>query len=229
MSHLPLQHLALPVEDGALPLTFVESDAPGAAVVILPSAFGVGPELEEQLAELAEASGLAAALDPFFRDDGGFIPYGDRPRVMERLGGLDREKVYRDLRATIDWARSRTKSGRVVVVGVCFGGPFALRAAADGTVDGVVTWHGTRLENHLERAQEIRCPLRLHFGEVDPITPPPVIEAVRRAFAGHDARVVVHPGATHGFSHRRAEPWNPEAERAAMDAVRELVREVMAS
>ncbi len=37
--------------------------------------------------------------------------------------------------------------------------------------------------------------------------------------------VVVHDGATHGFTHRSAtEAYRPRAERAAMDAVRELVR-----
>ena len=49
--------------------------------------------------------------------------------------------------------------------------------------------------------------------------------AVRRAFAGRDdIRIIVHDGATHGFSHRAAQKaYDEEAERAGMNSLRELI------
>lgn len=220
-----LARTSIPVGGGALPLTFARGKGTGAVVVLVPSAFGVTADLEVQLEELASASRRVVTFDPFFRGDAGPAEYGDLPRVMARLQALDRSQAQRDLRAAIDWAREREADSPVVVVGVCFGGPFALLAAADGAASAVVTWHGTRIESYLDQFKELRCPLRLHFGSVDPVVPPQAVEAIREAFARHpDARVIVHEGATHGFSHRGApQAHHAAAERAAMASVLELV------
>lgn len=195
------------------------------AVVFMPSAFGVATDVEQQLQELAAEANVAAAFDPFTRDDPGPAVYGDMKRVMARLGRLDRAQTWSDLCAVIRWARAEGPS-KVIVVGVCFGGPFAFQTAVEGIADGVVTWHATRLENHLSSAHEIRCPLRLHFGAADPLTPEPVVEAVRAAVSGlEDARIFVHPGAVHGFTHRAAnDVYSPVAEKAAMASVLDLLR-----
>jgi carboxymethylenebutenolidase len=222
----------LPVEQGELPLTIARGAGAGAAVVIVPSAFGIGADLEAQMEELAERASLVVAMDVFFREDAGPVPYDDRPRAMQRLQGMDRGRVFRDLRATIQWtrdsARSAGGSGRAVVLGICLGGPFALLAAAEGLVDGAVTWHGTRMEVFLERAAEMRCPMRHHFGAADPFSPPEAVEAVRKAFEGRDdVAIVVHEGASHGFSQRAlARAYHERAERAGMDALRDLIGEL---
>jgi carboxymethylenebutenolidase len=218
----------LSVEAGELPLTVARAGGKGAAVVVAPSAFGVAADLVAQMEELAREASLVVSFDPFFRGEAGIVPYDDMPRVMKRLQALDRARAYRDLRAAIVWTRAQS-GGRVVGLGICLGGPFALMAAADGAVEGVVTWHGSRMENYLERAPEMRCPMRLHFGEVDPLSPAQVVQRVRAAFADHaDVRVVVHEGATHGFSHRSApQAHQAAAERAGMESVRELVAAVV--
>lgn len=218
-----VSHESLPVNDTQLPLTIVRGRGTGAAVLVLPSAFGIGPDLVAQLEALAEASSLVVTFDPFFRTDPGRVPYDDMPRIFARLRGLDRAQHQQDIEAVLAWMRQEA-SVPVVGVGVCFGAPFVLAAAADGHLAGVVTWHGSRMEAHLARAGEIHCPLRLHFGALDPVVPPAAVEAVRAAFAGHaDCAVVVHPGATHGFSHRAAPAFDGAAEAAGMAAVLELV------
>ena len=218
------KHL-LPVEAGKLPLTIANAAGAGAALVIMPSAFGVGPDLEGQMAELALDACSVVSFDPFFRENGGFVPYDDHGRAIARLQEFDRTRADRDLRAAIDWARQQNSGQAIVMLGICMGGPYALRAAADGLVDGVVTWHGTRMENYLERAAAMRCPMRLHFGSADPFSPPEAVEAIRGAFVDRpDVKVVVHEGAKHGYSHRAApHAFDAPAERAGMYAVRELV------
>jgi carboxymethylenebutenolidase len=222
---MPIAHQRLPVEAGELPLTIARAGGAGAAVVIVPSAFGVGPDLEAQMEELATDASIVVAIDPFFRGDGGPAPYDDRPRAMARIHEIDRQRAYRDLRAAIDWVRDEHRVPSVLLVGICFGGWFALHAAADRAVDGVITWHGSRMETCLERAADVRCTMRLHFGSDDPIVPPEALDAIRRAFADRsDVRIVVHDGATHGFSHRGAQrAYHPDAERSGMDSVRELI------
>jgi carboxymethylenebutenolidase len=206
-------------------VTIARRNGVGAAVVIVPSAFGIGSDLETQMEELAADASIAIAIDPFFRDDPGPAPYDDTARVMARIQVLDRPRGYRDLRAAIDWVRGQPDGQSVVILGICFGGPYALLAAADGVVDGVVTWHGTRMENYIERAAEMRCPMRLHFGSADPFVRTEAVEAVRVAFAGRrDVRVIVHDGATHGFSHcGAARAYDEQAERAGMASLSELV------
>jgi dienelactone hydrolase len=104
--------------------------------------------------------------------------------------------------------------------------PFVFGAAADGIVDGVVTWHGTALGQHLARPSEMRCPMRLLLGGADPFVPPREVDVVRAAFANRpDVCIAVHTGATHGFSHRAVpEGYRLDAERAAIEAAYELAR-----
>ena len=218
-----IEHTSVPVEGGALPLAVARGGGAGAAVVVMPSAFGIGPDLEAQLTDLAVDARLVIAFDPFFRDGRGLLPYEDMAGVMTRVRGLDTARAYEDLRAALAWTRAQVP-GPIVAVGVCLGAPFVLTAAADGLVDGVVTWHGSRMPDFLGRVAEMRCPMRHHVGGADPFVPPAAVDAIRTAFAGaSDVEIVVHDGATHGFSHRSAAAaYQPAAERAAMDAVRAL-------
>ncbi|HET6582453.1 MAG TPA: dienelactone hydrolase family protein [Nannocystaceae bacterium] len=221
---MTIAHESVALDDGELPLTLAHGGGTGAAIVIMPSAFGVAADLVEQMDELADTASLVVAFDPFFRGEPGVVPYDETQRVLARLQGFDRARAHADVRVAIEWTRERVRMP-IVMLGICFGGPYALVAAADGDVDGVVTWHGTRMHEHLARAEQMRCPMRLHFGALDPIVPPPAVQAVRDAFAQRDdVRIVVHDGATHGFSHRAApRAYDARAERAGMAALRELV------
>ncbi|MCA9540762.1 MAG: dienelactone hydrolase family protein [Myxococcales bacterium] len=220
-----LESLALPPAFDALPVTIARGPHGDAALVIMPSAFSPGPDVEAKMLDLAHEARLCVTYDPFFRTDPGVVPYADFGRVRARIGALDRPALWRDVQMMIAWARTQPGVERVVMLGVCFGGPFALLAAADGLVDGIVTWHGSRMEAFLDRAVEIGCPVRFHFGAVDPFVPPAAVEAVKAAFAAHpDAEIVVHAGATHGFSHADApQAHDPAAELAGMKAVRDLL------
>jgi carboxymethylenebutenolidase len=217
------ESIGIAVAGGAVPTAIVgpEDARQVPAVVVVPSIFGPAPDLLERLSEFADRA-LVAVPDPFWRLGGGTIPYTDREAAFGRLKGFDPGLCIADLRCVVEWAR-RQGNGKVVGLGICFGGPSVLRFAAEGLLDGVVTWHGSRMEQHLERAGDIACPLRLHFGDADPVTPPDAIDAIRAAFAAHpDVATVVHPGASHGFSHD-GPAYDPVACRAGLDAVGELV------
>jgi carboxymethylenebutenolidase len=66
--------------------------------------------------------------------------------------------------------------------------------------------------------------MRLHFGSQDPVVPLEAVEKVREAFEGRpEVEIVVHQGASHGFSHPQGPSYDETAERAAMEAVKGLL------
>jgi len=214
----PSSEVAVP--GGAVPVV-VQGPEGAPALVVVPSIFGPAPDLLAQMATLSDAA-LTVVLDPFWRVGGGVVPYDDHEAAIGRLRGFDRDACFDDVRAVIDWTRERS-NGRVAGLGICFGGPVVLTAAAEGRLDGVVAWHGSRMEQYLERAGDVRCPLRFHFGSADPITPPESIDRIRGAFDGHpDAVFVVHDGLEHGFSHA-GRSWNARAAQAGLDDTRALL------
>ncbi len=209
--------------DGGIPTRVVgPSDASKVGgLLVIPSVYGPAPDLIERLSPYAE-SALIAFPDPFWRVGGGVVPYGERDTVVGRMSSFDVGACTEDLRAVLTWLRARC-NGRVAGLGICFGGPFVLRFAGEGLLDGVVTWHGSRMEGFLKRAADTSCPLRLHFGADDPVTPPQAIEAIRSAFSRHpDLEIVVHAGAVHGFSHD-GPAYDEKACRAGLDAVAEVL------
>lgn len=208
------RELSVPVADGAVPIHVSGPDdatsLPG--VVVVPSIFGANDDLLAQMASLADVA-LTVVMDPFWRQGGGALPYANREKAFARVGELDRSKCGDDVEAVAGWTAQRT-NGRVVGLGICFGGPWVLIGAASGQFAGGVTWHGSRMEGVLDQLEGLTAPLRFHFGDADPITPPEVIDAIRGAFADHpDCTIVIHPGADHGFSHE-----GPAFDQAATDA-----------
>ena len=214
---------AIPVDGGAVPTLVLGPDDPSRlpALVVVPSIYGPAPDLLKRLSELADGA-LIVVPDPFWRVGGGVVPYDDHDKARDRLAGFEPGLCIADMGAVVDWARAQC-DGRVVGLGICFGAPFVLRFAGEGRLAGVVAWHGSRMESYLDRAADTSCPLRLHFGGADPVTPPEAIEKIRAAFASNpDVSIVVHPGAVHGFSHDGA-AYDESACRAGLDATRDLL------
>lgn len=215
----------VPVADGAVPVHVCAPDdaADLPALVVVPSIFGPADDLLAQMRSVS-LLGTTIVVDPFWRlsAGGGVVDYGDHDEAIGRLADFDRGQCRDDLAAVFAWARTNS-NGKVAGLGICFGGPWVLLGAAAGSLDAVVTWHGSRMEGVLERVGELSCPMRLHFGDADPISPPEAIEAIRAAFASNpDAEIVVHPGADHGFSHE-GKAWDPTAAQAGVDAVRDVL------
>ena len=205
---------SIPVAEGAVPIHVSGPDdassLPG--VVVVPSIFGANDDLLAQMASLADVA-LTVVMDPFWREGGGAIPYADRDDAFARVGRMDRSKSRDDVAAVATWTAAQT-NGQLIGLGICFGGPLVLIGAASGQFAGAVTWHGSRMEGVLDQLDGLTAPLRLHFGDADPITPAEVIDAVTTAFADHpDCAIVIHPGADHGFSHE-----GPAYDQAAAEA-----------
>ncbi|MGH7816839.1 MAG: dienelactone hydrolase family protein [Candidatus Binatia bacterium] len=181
------------------------SSEKGAGVVIVSTISGVDSDMTYYADALAVEGFLASAPDMFWRDaDPGPVPWTEdgRKRAFARNDRYDLELGMRDFADVIaDLKKHPRCNGKVAVMGFCFGGPFALLAAAAryGT-DAGISFHGSHVENYLAEIDRVRCPLSFHYGDRDEVAPMTAIERIREAFGRlADARVYVYPGAGHGF------------------------------
>jgi carboxymethylenebutenolidase len=147
-------------------------------------------------------------------------------RFAELAGPLQPDAMERDVARYVDWlaARPSVASGPLGVVGYCFTGGMALRAAAlrPERVGGAASFHGGHLCTDSETSPHHLLPrvkARLLIGHAieDRSMPAAAIEQLDRALAGWGGRYEseVYPGAHHGWTVPDNQAYHREqAERA---------------
>lgn len=171
--------------------------APRGAVVVIQEIFGVNRHIREVADGYARDGYLALAPAIFDRVERNVeLGYGeaDMKRGIElAFQQLDHDLALQDLQAAVSEAGSH---GKVGVVGYCFGGLLAWRAACG--VDGLaaaVCYYGGGITREADR--EPRCPVMMHFGERDAHIP---LDEVKQLEAAQpQAQIFVYP-ADHGFN-----------------------------
>jgi carboxymethylenebutenolidase len=105
---------------------------------------------------------------------------------------IPKEKTLLDLTACINVIK---RSGRVSIVGYCWGGTLAYIAACELPVFCAVSYYGGQIKDHLDKSP--RRPVMYHFGEKDPHIPLSDIDKIRAA----DPNGIFHLyPADHGFN-----------------------------
>lgn len=177
----------------------------GPAIVLLQEIFGVNAEMRE-VADLYAAEGYVVVVPDLFHQFAPNIELGyseaDHAKAYDYYGRFDIERAMRDIRATVDHARTLPEStGKVGALGFCLGGKLAYLAAAECGVDCAVGYYGVGIEKSLDLADRITCPLALHFGTTDPLNPPDAVAAIRDALAGKsNVKLYEYPDAGHAFN-----------------------------
>jgi len=196
-----------------------EDDEKYTAIVVMPAIFGIDDSVKQAMETYAEAGFLVCAPDYFFRTVPG--PAASMEAAVERMKIHDIEQTVLDMEDTIAQIRALPQSnGKVAVLGVCFGGLFAYLSAVRLNADAIGAFHGTRIHDYLNEANELRVPASLHYGSDDPVVPLDQVEMIKKAFAEKaDCEIVVHDGGKHNFSMPNKPGYDASIARSATESV----------
>ncbi|GGE45407.1 dienelactone hydrolase family protein [Actibacterium pelagium] len=150
-------------------------DAEGPAkggIVILQEIFGITDQLKgvaDRYAQLGYNVAIPALFDR--QERGAVIPFDKGPVGRDLMLAAKLENTMKDVDAAV--TALANKGGRVGVIGFCWGGGLALRAAQKSDVAAAVAFYGTRLPQYLDAP--LQAPFLGHFGETDDHVPPEML------------------------------------------------------
>ena len=177
----------------------------GPGLVLFQEIFGVNAHIRAVAEQYALDGFVVLAPDVFWqqerRVDLGYDG-ADMTRALELMTAADGAGLMRDVQDSVAALRARPEvAGRKVgAFGYCMGGRLAYAAAATAGVDAAVAYYGGGIQNQLDLAPRITCPVLFHYGALDAHIPPAAVESVRAAMDGKPAQVHVYPNADHGFN-----------------------------
>jgi carboxymethylenebutenolidase len=184
--------------------------APRGGIVVVQEIFGVTRHIRDVVDQYAAAGYLAIAPALFDRVEPNVdVAYTDMQRAMGYAKAMDADKVMLDLEAAI--ARVGA-TGKIGVVGYCWGGTMAYLASARLDVDAAVAYYGGGINNHLE--EKPRAPVMFHFGEKDAHIPLAAIEETRAAYP--NGIYHLYP-AGHGFNCTDRASYDPACSKLAFE------------
>jgi carboxymethylenebutenolidase len=173
------------------------SSAPKGAVVVIQEIFGVNPHIREVVDGYAADGYYAIAPAIFDRVEPGielgYDETGMNSGIELAFQKLDMANTLADIQATINHASSQ---GKVGVVGYCFGGLLTWLSVCE--LDGVSagsSYYGGGVAGEADRTP--KCPVIMHFGELDAHIPMEDVEKVKAA--NPDVPVYIY-NADHGFN-----------------------------
>ena len=197
-------------------LALPEGDGRGPGLVLLQEIFGVNRYLREIADRYAEEGYVTIAPDLFWRIQPGVdLGYSEAEikAAFDFFARFDPDQAIKDVSDTIRVLRAMPEcNGKVGAIGFCLGGMLAYLTAARCNIDAAVSYYGVGIEKRLNEAGALRCPMVLHFGELDQFVPAAARDAVAAAFTEReDVEVYVYPGANHAFNN----PVRPSYDRFA--------------
>ena len=217
--------------------------APLGAVIVLPEVFGVNGWVRSVADRLAAAGYAALALNTMARTapdlelnyDAAGLELGRQHRdAVTAAGFLD------DLAASVAWLQAQPDLAGLPIgcVGFCFGGHLALLAATLPAIGATCAFYGARVSSFrpgggppsLEQVPQIPGRLWCFCGDQDPLIPPEEITAVAAALTAANGgvpaeaaaarhRLLLAPGAGHGYMCEARADFSPEAARVGWSAM----------
>ena len=182
---------------------------PAPAIVVIQEIFGVNADLRQTCDELATLGYLALSPDLFWRQEADLDMSADSEadwkKGMALYHAFDVAAGVNDIAATMDVARSlRGATGKVGVMGFCFGGLMTYLTAVRKGPDAAVDYYGMGVEKYLDEAAKLSTPLIIHLGEEDEFISKEAQRAITKALRDNvHAQVFSYPGQAHAFARHR--------------------------
>jgi carboxymethylenebutenolidase len=177
----------------------------GPGLLLLQEIFGVNEHIRTVAEQYALDGFVVLAPDVFWQQqrrlDIGYTP-DDIQRGRALAMAADRAALQRDLTDAVAALRAmpQVQGPRVGAVGYCMGGRLAYVAAATAGVDAAVAYYGGGIQDMLDLAPQVGCPMQFHYGALDANIPLAAVDRVRAAMQGKAAEVFVYDSADHGFN-----------------------------
>jgi carboxymethylenebutenolidase len=175
----------------------------GAGVVVLQEIFGLSQNMKSVCDWLAMRQFTALCPDLYWRTSPGVkLDESMFEEARAARAKADDNQVSDDAAAAADFLRKHEAcTGRVGVVGYCWGGLLAYLTATRHKPDAAVSYYGVGIDKRLEVAKNLACPMLMHFAELDKFAPPEAVAQIRNAFNGN-ARVTIYtyPDTDHAFA-----------------------------
>ncbi len=184
------------------------------SVIVIHENRGLNAHIEDVARRIALAGFFAAAPD-LLTDQGGTPADEDKARAM--IGNADLGAVTADTVALVRALRLMEGSGKVGVVGFCWGGAMANRVAvaAGPALSAAVSYYGPAPDP--SEAAKVQAPLLLHYAGLDTrvaATAEPWVAALKAA--GKDVTAWTYPNVNHAFNNdTSAERYDAAAAKLA--------------
>ncbi|MEO1199698.1 MAG: dienelactone hydrolase family protein [Pseudomonadota bacterium] len=188
----------------------------GPALILLQEIFGINDYMRSMADHFAEEGYVAIVPDLFWRIEPGVdLGYGeeDFQKGFGLYQSFDVDQAIKDVQDTINAAKTMDGVvGKVGCIGYCLGGMLAYLTAARTDVDVAVGYYAVGVENHLDDADQITCPLVLHFAGEDKFCPP---EARTKIYSALEAKPNVQLHLYDGQDHAFATPGREHYDKPA--------------
>jgi carboxymethylenebutenolidase len=174
---------------------------------------GLNPHIEDIARRLAIDNFVAFAPDAL-APLGGYP--GDEDKARALFQTLDQAKTREDFVAAAGYLKTRPEcTGRVGVVGFCYGGGIAnMLATRVPDLGAAVPFYGN--QPPAEEVPKIKAPLLIHYAEKD--------DRINAAWPGYEAALKaakvqytahIYPGTQHGFNNDRTPRYDEAAAKLA--------------
>jgi len=187
---------------------------------------GLNPHIEDIARRIALEGFIAFAPDAL-APLGGYP--GDEDKARELFAKLDQAKVREDFVAAAGYLRSRPDcTGKIGVVGFCFGGGIANFVATRlPYLAAAVPFYGAQPKT--DDVPSIKAPLLIHYAEQD--------ERINAGIAAYEAalkasqvkfQIFIYPGTQHGFNNDTTPRYDKAAAQLAWQRTIEFLKKNLA-
>ena len=172
------------------------------AMVIASAVHGVNADIRALADEFASHGYIAAAPDLFWRTIPGPLSRDDdrtKERSQPRLEKIRTGET--DLADTLAELRKQPQSNaRSAVIGLCYGGPYAILGPKRLGYDAGISCHGSQMLNYIADLDGLTRPVCIIWGDADHQAPAEVLDAYRSTSTRmKNLRLHVFPGVLHGY------------------------------
>jgi carboxymethylenebutenolidase len=207
--------------DGPMPAFLWRPPAgSGPGLVLVQEIFGVSGYIADRAADLAALGYVVLVPEVYWRlPDHTLDPDGDLlAQAVALAQQVDWPAAVTDVARAVEHLRGMIEvTGRVGIIGFCFGGGLAFNVAAVEPVDALVSYYGSALGDLLHLAPQVEAPSLHHFGTADAYVSAETQRAIRHAVTARGGRFKAYDGAGHAFDNPDPAFHHAAASAAAWD------------